>query len=72
MTFHLKSFAVYKSRFRSSQFKIQNFQTISDWKTTKIEVIDLNENYNFVVDDFFRLKLFVVVILCFKFLQFEI
>ena len=34
-------------------FEIQILQMTSDGKSTKTKVVDLNENYNFVVDDFF-------------------
>ena len=34
-------------------FEIQILQWTSDGKSTKTKVVDLYENYNFVVDDFF-------------------
>jgi hypothetical protein len=51
-TFYYKSFSL-KFVFEVLNFEIQNFQTTSDEKSTKTKVVDLNENYNFVVDYFF-------------------
>jgi hypothetical protein len=36
-----------------SHFEIQNFQTILDGKMTKTKVVDLDENYKFLEDNFF-------------------
>ena len=41
-------------------------------KSTKTKVIYLDENYNFVVDDFFYLKSFKALKVSHKFSQFEI
>ena len=34
-------------------FEIQILQTTSDEKITKIKVVDLDENYDFLIDDLF-------------------
>ena len=39
---------------------------LSDEEMTKIKVIDLDELYNFVVDDFFQLKSFSFTKCCLK------
>jgi hypothetical protein len=56
MTFDLKPFAVPEFFLKHSNFEIQNFlivQTTLDEKMTKTNVIDLDEIYNFAVDNYF-------------------
>jgi hypothetical protein len=50
-------------------FEIQIYQTTSDGETTNIKVVDLDQNNNFVVDDFFYLKSFRVLNIHFKILS---
>jgi hypothetical protein len=54
--FHSKPFTVPKFCLKHSNFEIQIFwivQTTLDGKITKTKVIDLDEIYNFVVNNFF-------------------
>jgi hypothetical protein len=44
----------------------------SDIESIENKVVDLDENYNFVVDDFFHLKSFDVPTVWLKFRRFEI
>ena len=47
---------IYSLKFVSEVLKLkkkQNFQTISNGKSTKTKVVDLDENNNFLVDEFF-------------------
>ena len=43
---------VLKLCFKFPQFEIQICETTSDGETTKTKVVDLDKNYNFVVNDF--------------------
>ena len=66
--FHLKSFVVLKLCFKFSQFKIQICETTSNGETSKTKVVDLDKNYNFIVNDF-HLNLFKVLNIHLKILR---
>ena len=54
--FHLKPFTVLEFCLKHLNFKIQNFrivQTTLDVKITKTQVVDLDEIYKFIVDNYF-------------------
>jgi hypothetical protein len=42
-----------KFSFKSSHFEIQNIQMTSDGEMTKTKDVDLEEQYNFIVDNLF-------------------
>jgi hypothetical protein len=51
--FYLNSFRFSKIESKYVKFKIQILQTISDEKSVKMKVVELQKLFNFVVDNFF-------------------
>jgi hypothetical protein len=51
--FYLNSFRFSKIESKYVKFKIQILQTTSDEKSVKMEVVELQKVFNFVVDNFF-------------------
>jgi len=51
--FHLKLLDVPTVWLKFWRFEIQIYQTTTDGKTINIKVVDLDQNNNFVVDNFF-------------------